>query len=258
MSQAASIHFRDAGRGSTGSIAAQRWGALIGGGALAIYGLTRRSPAGIAVAAGGGALAYFGARADALQHESVAHAAVLLNCSPQEAYSFWRNFENLPRFMYHLDTVTVIGDRRSRWIALGPMGARIAWDAEIISDRQGEAISWRSLPGSDLTVEGSVEFRPAPGNRGTLLTATMRFRPPTGAIGHVVAKLLGKDPNFLITQDLRRLKALIETGEIPTTEGQPHGPRSVPTAVARVLNPDRPIRREASLKEVFEASRRVS
>jgi uncharacterized membrane protein len=258
MSQAASIHFRDAGRGSTGSIAAQRWGALIGGGALAIYGLTRRTPAGIAMAAGGGALAYLGAKADAVQRESVARASVLLNCSPQEAYSFWHNFENLPRFMYHLDTVSITGDRRSRWIALGPMGARVAWDAEIISDREAEAISWRSLPGSDLDVEGSVEFRSAPGNRGTLLTATMRFRPPAGSVGHAVAKLLGKNPHFLMTQDLRRLKALIETGEIPTIEGQSHGPRSVPTAIARVLNPDRPIRREASLKEVFEASRRVS
>jgi uncharacterized membrane protein len=258
MSQSASIHFRDAGRGSTGSIAAQRWGAVIGGSALAIYGLTRRSPAGYAIAAGGGTLAYFGAKADTLQNESHARATVLLNCSPQEAYSFWHNFENLARFMRHVDSVTMTGNNRSRWVALGPMGARITWEAEIISDRESEAISWRSLPGSDLEVEGSVEFRPAPGNRGTLLSATIRFYPPTGAAKHAIAKLLGKDPNFLMRQDLRRLKALIETGEIPTTEGQSHGPRDITTAMARVVDPDRPMRRESSFKDVFEATRRAS
>ncbi len=257
MSQVASIHFRDAGRGSTASIAAQRWGALIGGGALAIYGLTRRSPAGYAMAAGGGALAYLGAKTDVSQREFVARSSVLLNCSPQEAYSFWHNFEDLPKFMRHLDSVTVTGTR-SRWVALGPMGARIAWDAEIISDRPGEAISWRSLPGSDVTVDGLVEFRPAPGHRGTLLTVTLRFHSPASGVGQALAKILGKHPNFLMTQDLRRLKALIETGEIPTTEGQPHGPRDITTAVARVMDPDRPIRRDSSLTEVFAASRRVS
>ncbi len=257
MSQVAGIHFRDAGRGSTASIAAQRWGALIGGGALAIYGLSRRSPAGVALAAGGGALAYFGAKTNGQPRESVARSSVLLNCSPQEAYSFWHNFEDLPKFMRHLDSVTVSGNR-SRWVALGPMGTRVSWDAEIISDRPGEAISWRSLPGSSVAVDGLVEFRPAPGNRGTLLSATLRFQPPHGEVGHTLAKILGKHPNFLITQDLRRLKALIETGEIPTTEGQSHGPRDITTAVARVMDPDRPIRRDTSLREVFEASRRVS
>ncbi len=86
----------------------------------------------------------------------------------------------------------------------------------------------------------------------------MRFHSPHGAIGAALAKVIGKDPSFLMQQDLRRLKAVIETGEIPTTQGQSHGPRDVGTAVARILDPDRPMRRDAKLRDVFEAERRVS
>lgn len=237
---------------------AQRWGALIGGGALAVYGLTRRSTLGTALAAGGGALAYYGAKANVAQRESLARSSMLLNCSPEEAYRFWRNFENLPLFMFHLESVTIQNPRQSKWVAMGPLGKRVSWSAEIVEERENELISWRSLPGSEVDVMGRVEFRPAHGNRGTLLSVAFIYRPPAGEIGRIVAKILGKDPSFMVRQDLRRMKALIETGEIPTTEGQPHGRRDVMTAVARVVDPDRPIRPEAEFKEVLSAKRRVS
>jgi uncharacterized membrane protein len=247
-----------AGRRMPSTIHIARWIALAGGSALAVVGLTRRSKAGLAVAAGGGLLAYAGARAAARQGQMVASSTMQINCTPRDAYSFWSNLENLPLFMHHLDSVSILGDGRSRWIAAGPLGSRIQWDAEIVAQREDELISWRSLPGSDVEVDGYVEFRKAPGNRGTFVSANVIYNPPAGKIGGTIAKLLGKDPGFLMRQDLRRFKALIEAGEIPTVEGQPHGPRSGITAVARVLDPDQSIRRQARITEVLQAKRRMA
>lgn len=258
MNETSSIHVSDAGRGGTRVASVQRWGALLGGSALAIYGLTRRSPAGIVLAASGGALAYLGANHANQRREPVTSSSLLINCSPEEAYTFWRDFENLPRFMNHLESVTVLGDRRSRWIALLGMGYRLTWDAEITDEQQNEYIAWRSLPGSDLYVEGKVEFKRAPANRGTLINATIRFRPPAGILGTVVSRFLGKVPNFIMRQDLRRLEAILETGEIPTTEGQPHGPRDAMTAAFRAVDPTRPLRPESKLTDVLREQRRVS
>ena len=114
------------------------------------------------------------------------------------------------------------------------------------------------LPGSELEAKGFVKFREAPQGRGTVLEARIRYWIPGGALGRAVSKALGKDPGFMMRQDLRRFKALIETGEVPTTEGQTHGPRSLLTGVARVINPDQPIRRDVSVGEVIEEQRRVS
>lgn len=258
MNQSATMHVGNAGRDKARTGAVQRWGAVLGGSALAIYGLTRRSPVGIAMAATGGALAFLGARPNVLRRDSQARSNVLLSCSAEQAYQFWHNFENLPRFMNHVESVTVSGERRSRWTAIGPLGNPVKWEAETDADRPNEFISWHSLPGSDVQVNGSVSFRPATGNRGTIVEAIVEYRPPAGVLGASAAKILGKDPKFLMQQDLRRLKALIETGEIPTVDGQTHGPRSATTAVSRMMDPDRPIRRGAKLSEVFEAQRRIS
>lgn len=258
MNLITSIRPQDAGVGDTRAIAAQRWSALIGGSALILLGVSRRSGYGMAMAAAGGALAYAAARGDNLPAVLVSQSSVLVNCSPQEAYQFWRNFENLPIFMRHLEAVQVSSEGHSTWIAIGPMGTRIAWDAQITYERPGELIEWNSLPGSSIRVDGSVEFQPAPANRGTIIRAMMRYRIPAGATGRALAKIIGKYPNFLMRQDLRRLKALIETGEIATTEGQTHGPRSTTVAVLRLADPDRPIRREANFTEIFNALRRIA
>ena len=258
MNEVTGIHDRNAGRRNTRSANIQRWGALVGGGALAIIGLTRRSPLGFMLAAAGSALAYLGARNGSETAKYGARASVLLNCTQEEAYNFWRRFEDLPVFMRHLDSVTKINDQQYRWIALGPMGVRVQWDAEIVSDEPNHRIAWRSLPGSELEIEGVVRFRTSTGNRGTVVEADMRYLPPAGGLGRAVSKLMGKDPKFLMQQDLRRFKALAETGEIPTTEGQPHGPRSAVTAAARWANPDQPIRRESKTSEVLSAMRRIA
>jgi uncharacterized membrane protein len=119
-------------------------------------------------------------------------------------------------------------------------------------------IAWRSLPDSEIYVDGIVKFRNAPANRGTIITVVVVYQPPAGTLGAALAKILGKDPSFMMRQDLRRLKALIEAGEIPTVEGQSHGPRSAVAGASRLLNPDDPIRGEGNLTDIAEARRRAS
>lgn len=236
------------------SPSANRWLPIAAGAAVAVIGLRRKSAFGFALAGAGAALAYFGSRATNTETESTSRGSVLLNCTPEEAYSRYRNFEDLPTFMRHLESVTKIGDRQYRWVARGPLEIPVQWDAEVFDEQVGQSISWRSLPDSPITMQGSVRFASAPANRGTYLTAVTRFDHPASNLARTFAKLLGKDPNFLMQQDLRRFKALIETGEIPTTEGQAHGVRSGLDLAFEGLDPDRPKRREpqASSKTVNE------
>jgi uncharacterized membrane protein len=142
--------------------------------------------------------------------------------SPEELYQFWRKFDNLPRFMKHLESVTVQDDKHSHWVALGPAGYRVEWDAQIINDEPNRLIAWRSL-GAEVDNAGSVTFRPAPADLGTEVAVTRDYIPPAGKAGSWVAKLFGRDANQLVRADLRNFKRLMETGEIPTTEGQPRG-----------------------------------
>jgi uncharacterized membrane protein len=258
MSEAARIHLRNAQGRRHRMETAFRWSAMITGGSLALLGLSRRSKSGIAIAAAGGLLTYAGAKAGARQRELIARSSILLNCTPEQAYEFWSKFENLPLFMRHLESVTLLGETRSRWIAIGPLGKRVIWDAEIAFDRKDDVIAWRSLPDSEIYVDGIVKFRNAPANRGTIITVVVVYQPPAGAIGAALARILGKDPSFMMRQDLRRLKALIEAGEIPTVEGQSHGPRSGVSAIARVLNPDDPIKGDGKLTDIANARRRAS
>lgn len=236
----------------------QRWSALLGGSALALLGLTRRSKSGVALAIAGGTLAYAGARTDRSPRLLVAQSSMLLNTSAQDAYRFWHNFENLALFMPHLESVSVNGNGRSTWTALGPLNTRIVWDAEITSERENELIEWRSLPGSSVDVDGLVRFRPAPANRGVILEARIRYRSRTAAVARALSSLFTRYPSFVLRQDLRRFKALIETGEIPTTEGQSHGPRSALVGALRLADPSRPRARKATMKETLSAARRIA
>jgi uncharacterized membrane protein len=143
--------------------------------------------------------------------------------SPEELYAFWRNFENLPRFMQHLESVRCEGNNRSHWVAKGPAGFSVEWNAEIINDEPNRVIAWRSLGGTDVDNAGSVRFTPARGDRGTQVSVNLDYIPPAGRAGALIAKLFGRDPERMVREDLRRFKQLMETGEIPTTEGQPRG-----------------------------------
>jgi uncharacterized membrane protein len=149
--------------------------------------------------------------------------AVTVSRPQSEVFRFWRNFENLPRFMNHLRAVSQREAGISHWVARGPAGMNVEWDARIINEIDGRLIAWQSLEGSEVSTAGSVNFRETP--RGTEVRVHLQYSPPAGKLGAAVARLLGEEPTVQIHDDLRRFKQLIETGEIPTTKGQPVGGR---------------------------------
>jgi uncharacterized membrane protein len=130
-----------------------------------------------------------------------------------EVYSYWRSLENLPRFMEHLEEVSVTGRFHSHWVARGPLGVFVEWDAEIINDIPPTLISWKSVGHSDVVSAGSVRFKPE-GEHATQVHVKLQYDPPAGKLGATVAWLLGEDPQHQIAEDLRRFKQLLETGEL--------------------------------------------
>ena len=138
-------------------------------------------------------------------------------------YQFWRDFENLPRFMQHLEFVEDKGNGRSHWVAKAPAGRTVEWDAEIVEDKPNEMISWRSLPGSDVDNAGSVRFTDAPADRGTQITVSMQYDAPGGMLGAALAKLFAEDPAAQLRDDLRRFKQVVETGEVVLSDGSQEG-----------------------------------
>ncbi len=212
----------------------QPWAAILGGGALAAYGLSRKSLGGTALAAIGAFGAVAGARRGTLTPTAIhVQKTFTIDRPQQELYNFWHNFENLPRFMKHLRSVTTKGNRYSHWTAEGPMGVPVTWDAELVDERPNEYLVWRSLPGSAISNRGSVEFRQAPNGSGTEVTVALTYHNPAGKVGAAFAKMLGREPELQVREDLRRFKALMEAKEIPTVVGQPFGRRS---AVVKALH----------------------
>ncbi|MBC8162313.1 MAG: DUF2892 domain-containing protein [Roseiflexaceae bacterium] len=210
----------------------------LAGGALTLFGLARRDPGGLALAALGSyglfrglsgicpAYNILGIDTTSIQ-QGVSGVKVekriTIEKGPEELYRFWRNFENLPQFMKHLESVTVNGERNSHWVAKAPANTTVDWDAEITDDVENERITWRSVEGSQIMNAGEVRFVPGPVGRGTEVHVSLTYAPPAGGLGAVVAKLFGEEPSQQIEGDLRRFKALIETGEMPTVEGQSSG-----------------------------------
>lgn len=226
-----------------------RFAALIGGTAVAVsgamlaaYALRERSwrAAGVAIAA---PLVYRQATGNwpvprtladrAASHPAPIETSLTIGRPRQELYDFWRRFENLPRFMEHLDSVTDLGNGRSRWVARSPLGFHVEWEAEIIEDRPGQILSWRSLPGAQVHNAGSVLFEDAPGDRGTIVRISFEMQPAGALLGRALGKVLSPITEQQVREDLRRFKRLVEAGEIPTTDGQPHGRR----AVVNIHNP---------------------
>ena len=161
-------------------------------------------------------------RLDAGGHDDVSmEAAATIACSPDEVHAFFRNLENLPRFMAFVDSVQPTSETRSRWLGRTPSGGRLEWEAEILEDRPGELIAWRSRPGGLVHHAGAVRFRPAPGNRGTEVRLEVEFEAPGAPLGRALARVLGNATEYLAEEDLRRLKQILEAGETATTRGQP-------------------------------------
>jgi uncharacterized membrane protein len=148
--------------------------------------------------------------------------SVTINKSPAELYQFWRNFENLPRFMAHLESVSNSEGNRSHWVAKAPFGTTVEWDAEITSDQENERIGWQSVADADVPNSGVVEFRPT-STRGTEVRVVLTYEPPAGKLGAAVAKLFGEEPSQQVYGDLYRFKSLMESGEVISVEGQSSG-----------------------------------
>jgi uncharacterized membrane protein len=227
----------------------ERWASTIGGGVLAVYGLTRGSMGGLVLALVGGSLVYRGTTGHCNVYEAAGintadkysgrnpavsvsgnrgikvEKSVMINKSPEELYRFWHNFENLPRFMRHLESVKNTGadGKRTHWVAKAPMGTTVEWDAEVINDKPNELIAWRSLENADVDNAGSVRFASAPAGHGSIVKVSLEYDPPGGVVGATIAKLFGEEPAQQIEEDLRRFKQIMEAGEILTTEGQSSG-----------------------------------
>jgi uncharacterized membrane protein len=143
--------------------------------------------------------------------------AITVNRQPEEVYAFWHDFENLPRFMSHLQSVEITGQGRSHWKAKGPAARTVEWDAIIVEDEPNQRIAWETVAGSGIDHAGSVRFQPAPGNRGTEVRVELRYAPRAGRLGSTLAKLFGEAPEEQIQADLRAFKSAMETGEIART-----------------------------------------
>ena len=223
----------------------ERWASIAAGAGLAVYGLSRLKNTGWLYATVGGLLLRRGVTAHCDIYEAIGMntaadpgdtraalrgsrginvlESVTINRPIEELYRFWRNLENLPQFMRHLESVEKVTDTISHWRAKGPAGTRVEWDAEIHNEVANQVIGWRSLEGADVVSAGSVNFDAAPGGRGTRVTVNLQYSPPGGKVGAAVARLFGRDAETEIREDLRRFKQLVEAGEVPTTQGQPRG-----------------------------------
>jgi uncharacterized membrane protein len=146
----------------------------------------------------------------------------MVAANPEKLYAFWHNFSNLPQVMRHLKSVEQLTNTRSRWTACGPLGKTVTWEAEIIHDVPNELIAWKSVGDSDVENAGTVIFKPARDGQ-TEVKVVLDYIPPAGRVGKLVAQLFGEAPEQTIKEDLKRFKALMETGEVATTEGQSQG-----------------------------------
>jgi uncharacterized membrane protein len=212
----------------------ERWASAIGGGALALYGITRGSLGGIALALVGAALVQRGVTGHCNLYEAMnfnsgggeglrnsenvsvpgdrgtkVEHSVVINRPALELYTFWRNFENLPNFMNHLESVKRFGGNRSHWVAKAPGGTTVEWDAEVYNEKEGEMIAWRTLEGSQVASAGSVHFEPA-GEGATNVRVNLKYDPPGGKLGSLVARLFGENPQRQIEEDLARFKEMME------------------------------------------------
>jgi uncharacterized membrane protein len=152
-----------------------------------------------------------------------ANASCIVNRNPDEVYSFWRDFRNLPRFMRHLVSVDDLSEGRSHWVAKGPAGTTVEWDAMIVADDPGRVITWRSLENSDVDNAGAVRFETAPGGRGTIIKVNIQYNPPGGVAGATVARLFGEEPNQQLDDDMRRFKQVMEVGEVVVSDATING-----------------------------------
>lgn len=171
-----------------------------------------------------------GRHANGARHRTL-RAAVTVRRPPEEVYRFWRNLENLPSFMHHLESVTPGTDGQSHWVANAPAGRSVQWDAQITEEDPNRRIAWQSLPGSAIENGGSVEFTPTATGDGTEVRVRIGYHIPGGLFGKAAASLFGESPEQQVNDDLRRFKQIVETGQVLRSDGSPEG-----TAAARQMH----------------------
>ncbi|GAA4519238.1 hypothetical protein GCM10023096_39950 [Nonomuraea ferruginea] len=153
-------------------------------------------------------------------------ASITINKPREDVYRFWRDLQNLPTFMVHLDSVRTINQRRSRWKAKGTI-VDLEWEAEIIDERAGDLIAWRSVPGTGISTAGLVSFTDGPAGRGTVVDVSLEYGAPGRKLAAAaVARMFGEHPEQQVRDDLRRFKQVMETGEVVRSEGSPEGHRA--------------------------------
>lgn len=212
----------------------ERNASMASGAALALTGITRirkgRILPGLAMLTLGGMFLYRGKTGHCNMYEKLGvntaggadtgieiEKSMTVNKPPRDVYDFWRHLENMPRFMRHLDSVRITGDRTSHWRAKAPTGVTVDWDAELVEDSQ-DRIRWRSLENADIPNEGVVEFHEAPGGKGTEVKVHITYSPPVGTVGKMTTKVLNAMTAQQVEEDLKRFKQIMETGETATAE----------------------------------------
>ena len=211
----------------------ENWLALGAGALLFLAGASRRSATGACVAASSVPLLYRGVTGHwppgldgyldrsntrtALGGRRGVHVreSVRVERSVPDVYRFWRRLENFPNFMSHIDEVTETSARHSHWVASGPAGLLVEWNAEIINEIENQLLAWRSLPDSDIVTAGAVNFDAVRAGRSTQVTVNLQYAPPAGKAGAFLASLFGREPSQTVREDLRHFKQLLEAGEIP-------------------------------------------
>jgi uncharacterized membrane protein len=206
--------------------------ALAGGGLLALYALTRRSPLALLLGLGGALLLARGAAGqpvmDMLRNRTRSFStdqtidfskSIHIDAAPEEVYDLWTNYENFPQFMSHVVEVRDLGRDRSHWVVRGPAGSEYTWNSVLTEHDRPHRLAWRSEAGADIPQNGAIQFEPHRG--GTRVTVRMSYTPPAGALGHGLASLLGSDPKAQMDDDLARMKAFIERGAVPRDAARP-------------------------------------
>jgi uncharacterized membrane protein len=208
------------------------WLPPLAGGLLMGFGLSQRSLSGMAIAAAGAGVMYYGmakrmpSRAGSVpdgQSSIRVEKVITINKPIDEVYDAWCDVTKLPGILSHLESVTDLGDGRSRWVVKAPLGHTVEWNAETMVDQENRVIAWRSIGDAEVPNVGAVHFHEASGGRGTEVRVRIEYNPPLGPIGATFAKLFGEEPSQQVEDDLRRFKQVLETGETATTAGQPRG-----------------------------------
>jgi uncharacterized membrane protein len=211
---------------------AARNSALAGGGLLALYALTRRTPLALMLGLAGAALLARGAtnqplaemlknrgRSLGLDQTIDFSKSIHIDAAPDEVYDLWTNYENFPHFMSHVVEVRDLGRGRSHWVVRGPGGSEFEWNSVLTEHTRPYRLAWRSEAGAEIPQSGSIQFEPHRG--GTRVTVRMSYSPPAGALGHGLATLLGADPKAQMDDDLARMKSFIERGAVPHGTARP-------------------------------------